>query len=178
MRDPRSIARKEGGRGFVYGLRMLLLRVVASKSAMLILSLFVIVAAAESLIQQFSQIYSFFSNGTFNVDIELEEDIAIILVCLGVVLEERGMFTMKFYDGNISPLDEMLNTYACEAGTYCLLFGLVMEVLDQLYNSIVLLGEWSAFLAALVIFLFHGASIYILLEFSRKVLAASSRLAE
>jgi len=151
---------------------MMLLRIVASRTALVAMSIFVIIAGVESLWHQFAHLYEFLQGVDFQVDIELEEDIAIILVCIGVVMEERGMFTEKLYGNDIPELDEKLNDYARDAGTYCLLIGLTMEVLDQLYNSIMLLGELSAFIAASIIFIFHILSIIVLLDFSRKAIAA------
>ena len=69
-------------------------------------------------------------------DLTVAEDIAVILVALGVLLEERGLFSAKVYGENPPPGDHELNEFSETYGAILLVVGLLMEVHDQVSDPL------------------------------------------
>jgi hypothetical protein len=138
---------------------------MASRKTLLALTIVVIAAGLETVILQIGNFIDFFKVGGASLNLELEEDIALVLVVLGVIFEEREFFTRKRFGANIPEPEVRINEHARLSGSYCMLIGLVMEVLDQLFNTIATLGQAWLLLAAGAILLLHLVSMAILLQF-------------
>ena len=71
-------------------------------------------------------------------EIEQEEEVAVILIAVGVYFEERGLFTGRVFGDSLSALQEHWNEVAERYGAYLLMLGLLMEVNDMIFEPVLI----------------------------------------
>lgn len=144
-----------------------LLRLFASRPALLVISLGCIAVSMLIAADQFLVIRAHLAAMEHPENIGLEEDIAVILVALGVLMEERELLTKYLYDGEIPATEDRLNEAATLHGAAILAIGLCIEVLVQLHNYLLVLGPTAHAAAISVVFLLHVAGALVMVNFLR-----------
>lgn len=103
-----------------------------------ILSLMVLSMAIITGLAHLETFLGQFNSNLLDGSLTLEEDIALILIAYGVLLEERGLFSHKAYGENLPVREENLNELSEGYGAYLLMLGLFMELNDQAFEPLIM----------------------------------------
>ena len=102
----------------------------------------------------------------------LENDISLLFVAYGVLLEERSLFLTKGLGAAValSPLEERRSDQAETAGAYLLMLGLVLEVIDQAFDLISSYSSIAATGLSLLVGLFNLLAVIVLVRLLKQIL--------
>ena len=103
--------------------------------------------------------------GQFDPDGPGEDDLALIMVAFGVLLEEREALYKRLYKGDPSEAEKRLNGQAFIVGAYILMAGLFIEFLDQVQTFLIQYAAWLVQPSVVITILLHLAGLYVMARF-------------
>ena len=131
----------------------LLLRILITPTSLAIWALLVIGLAMVTGAAHVDGLIHAFTDGVINADLALEDDIAVVLVAAGALLEERELFHRLSGASESGDADEVLNQLCERYGAYMLMLGLVMEMNDLCFEPLALRLGIGAYGIALMVIL-------------------------
>ncbi len=133
-------------------LRILVIQLFTDIRAIKIWNFAVILFAILTGYAHVLQFLESFSTDLIREAIELEEDIALIIVAYGVLLEERHVLLRRL-STHIPQKEEVVTGLFERYGAYILMIGLFMEMIDQAFEPIIArVGLEPLGIAAMLVF--------------------------
>ena len=143
----------------------MLYHLFTARPALVVLTAISLFIAVDTALAQALALQASYAAGALHLLINPEEDIALVLVAYGVLLEERKLLLKKAYPEGPPPHEHPLTESAETYGAYILMIGLVMEMIDQLEDHIAALGPWGVSVSVAVMMVLHLAATLALLWF-------------
>ncbi len=144
-------------------LRIIVIRLFTDVRAIQVWNVAVILFAIVTGYAHVMQFLEAFSQDLIQGALELEEDIALIIVAYGVLLEERYVL-LKRLSAHIPEKEEVITGLFERYGAYILMIGLFMEMIDQAFEPIIAKAGFEPLGIGLML-VFDLATILLMLRF-------------
>lgn|GEM_PF-6353215 len=155
---------------------MFVLRLIYSRPALIVLTVVFLILGVDAFWQHLDDRLAELA-GLRAWPSDQDDDLAVILIAYGVLLEERGPLFRRIHGHLPDAGDEALNHTSEIAGALMLVAGLFIEVLDVsgdlLFGMSVVVGQAGV----VVILLLHAVGAWLLLRYLWDLFRASRRAA-